>query len=228
MSSTPTPAPRFTLAGHTIVQARFPRTNADVIINTFVFDRGVGDDANIVNRLNTFYFGLNSVGGQVQPLALIMSKSLQTPTYYMRDADQAVGTPGRELAGTGTFPGTRGDLPNDLAICASYRAALPNGPRRRGRLYIGPLHGVIPGGSAALFDTLGRIHSGAKDIVNQAAQGLATVSPSNPVRWVIASRVGNTSAPITRGYVDSHFDTMRSRDPGTEFFGRANDAWIAG
>jgi hypothetical protein len=214
--------PRFTLPGYTIVQARFPRSDADLVVNTFIFQRGNGTDQMIVNRLENFYFGIQSTNGR--KVADYLSPKMQGPSYYMRDADQEVGSPGRELPGINVVPPGEDELPPDLAVCASYRAALPNSKRRRGRIYMGPLRGGLVVGSP-IISPQGRVNLGIRVTLNAACSVLAGASATNPVRWVIASRVGNTAEVVRRGYVNPHFDTMRSRDPHTEFFGRAEDEW---
>jgi hypothetical protein len=103
---------------------------------------------------------------------------------------------------------------------------LPNSKRRRGRIYLGPLQATVEGGGGAkLYNGTGRITDSVRANIAAACKGLAGLSPSNDVTWVIASRVGNVAAPIVRGYVDTAFDTMRSRDPQSQFFGRTDDTW---
>jgi hypothetical protein len=211
----------FTLPAHLLVQARFSRgTVGDAIINTFVF-KGAGPDAptmaDVKARLDQFYGGL--AGTQVTKIAARLHNSITGVTYYGRPADAAPGIPGEEVAGSVTVASPGGNsLPPDVCTALSYRAALPNGPSRRGRIYFGPL-------LVAAIDPFGVLAAAFRSDLIQACKGLASTSVANPIEWMIASRKNNTSARIVRGYVDSAMDTQRRRDPITEQFGRTADAW---
>jgi len=203
------------------VQARFTRgTVGDVIINTFVF-KGSGPDApsmaDIKARLDIFYGGL--AGAQVGTLKARLHNSITGVTYYGRPANAAPGIPGEELPGAVGIASPGGNsLPPDVCVALSYRAALPNGPSRRGRIYFGPL-------LVAAVDPFGVLNAAFRTDLIEAAKGLASTSVANPVEWMIASRKNNTSSRIVRGYVDSAMDTQRRRDPVTQKFGRTADAW---
>nr|CRY97718.1 hypothetical protein [uncultured prokaryote] len=218
----------FDQANHVLVQARFNRelasVPADVVINTFVFDKAglvTGNGyAEIVERLDTFYYGLT--GAQAASVGSYLHNALSGLTYYLRDTDAAKGTPGEEIE-SDDFTRTSAissSLPPDVALCVSYRAAPPVTARRRGRIYLGPLRG-----GSTLVDSDGKLLDAAHDNIVAAAEGLSTSSGSNPVRWVVASRAGNTAADIVSGYVDSSFDTQRRRDPSTEVYLRHPDDW---
>jgi len=225
----PALSPKFTLPGYTNVQARFTRDNGDTTINTFTFERNTGvTDAMIKARLDKFYNGTH--GTQAYTIRAMMTARVQTITYYMREADQPEGTPGREVAGPGPFsPDVNvAQLPPDLAIALSYRGAvgltLPR--RRRGRIFIGPLRREVTG-PQQVIDGGGRINDLVRAAINQAAIGLSDVLGANGAAiWGIASRVGNEFTPIVRGFVDSDFDTQRRRDPGAQNYNRRPDTWF--
>jgi hypothetical protein len=206
-----------------MVQARFRRSDADVVINTFAFDVGIGSDLggsmnNIRQRLDAFYFSLT--GTQTGTVASNMAGSIVGLSYYARAADQPLGSAGLEVESDLFLkPTEAARMPPDSAIALSYRSGSAPTKRQRGRIYIGPLK------SAGVMSTLGLITLTYRQNLGKAAEGLASASPSAPIRWVIASRAGNSASLIDRGYVDEHFDTQRRRDPGTEFFGRREDGW---
>lgn len=217
----------FTQPGYVICQARIERRGTDSLrsgddcINTFVFrndEVGPGNGfVEVQNRLNTFYGGLS--GTQSAPLKDGMSTQITGMTYYMRTAAQAVGTPGEELPSNVNWTLNPVDLlPPELAVCSSYRAAPPYTKSRRGRIFIGPLRSMV--------NESGIVSNFFKNDLIQATKGLASVSPANPVAWVIASRKNNSSALIEQGYVDRAFDVIRGRDPNTEGFrGRTPSDW---
>jgi hypothetical protein len=160
----------------------------------------------IRDRLDTFYTGL--AGAQTTPLRTFMAKELASLTYWMRAADAVVGTPGTEVpSDTWTAPTVTTSMPPDVAVCISYRTDPPNTPRRRGRIYLGPLAYLT-----ALQSSGGQIVSGARTDFAEAAKGLASDSILEPVKWVVASRVGNAAGEITNGHIDAGFDTQRRRD----------------
>ncbi len=220
----------FKLPGFTYAAARFDRLDGDVVMNGFWFDTSQSNDQAVIAALESFYFEPVPNTG---PAALIdmLSPRLAGGQWYLRDADQIVGTPGRDYPMAGPFKTdpTYPVLPPDVAIAASYRAAPPSTQRRAGRIFLGPLSRDVqaPGLSYAVVDDDGRISAGVRDLVNGAVERLA-VNSTFPGAWGIASRVGlGAFAPVTRGYVDQHFDTQRRRDPGTQTFGRHPDDWPA-
>ncbi len=210
----------FNLANHLLAVARFEREDGDAVMNTFYFDTvGGGGSDDVVNRLNAFYIGVPNQ--PTLPVARMLSPRITSLTYYIRAANAAPGIPGEELAQP-TFVRTAagvGELMADAAVCASYRSGSPYTARRRGRIYLGPLAGDV------LDTTNGLIKTDFRNALATACEGLASESLADPVRWVIASRAGNTSSRVQEGYVDEHFDTQRRRDPGAEFFGRRPSTW---
>ncbi len=208
-----------TLPGVVLVQARWLRgTVGDPVINTFAFlvaASGGATDNNIRDSLDQFYFTTTTNGGNING---ILNSSLTALTYIMRDADQAAGTPGREIPSLLFVPPAAGSwMPADVAICASYRGSAPVTARKRGRIYLGP----VRQGSVT---TTGLILDSSQVTVQQACARLAGKTQSDG-QWVIASRKYNEIANVVSGYVDEHFDTQRRRDPGAQFFGRRPDEW---
>lgn len=223
----------FNQPGFIICQARFGRGStagglpADQVINTFVFrdDAVTGNGyAEVVNRLEDFYYGLS--GTQTATLGSYLHNSVDSLTYYLRDADAAPGTPGEEIEST-AFTQTASissSLPPDVAVCLSYRGPVPDTKRTRGRIYLGPFRG-----GSTLVDSDGRLATGAHDNMLAAMAGLASTSETNSVRWTIASRAGNSSEDIVRGYIDRAFDTQRRRDPQSQVYDRQPDEFtVAG
>jgi hypothetical protein len=108
--------------------------------------------------------------------------------------------------------GTAGSdgLPNEVAVCLSMYADR-NLPRQRGRLFLGPFKStgmqigtgdMVP--SNALVDAI--THS-ADEILDKQAAGPA---PQTPI-WCVRSDMDNVLRPVTAGWVDRAFDTIRKR-----------------
>lgn len=215
-------APKFDQPGFVLAVARFSRSGGDVVQNTFVFRRDIATGTGfteIRNRLDELYMGVPGTG--LQPVKQFLSNLVTGLTYYMRQTDLARGEAGTEVpSATFTVPnGTNTRMPPELAVCGSYRAGSPYTKRRRGRIYLGPLSGL------AHDTTTGRITADCRNSLRESMRKLASESAANPMRWVIASRVGNSASLITEGYVDEHFDVQRRRDPSTESFARRASEW---
>jgi hypothetical protein len=98
-------------------------------------------------------------------------------------------------------------IPEEVAICLSFSAAAPHTPRRRGRIYIGPLTAV----ACVEEDVTGccRITNAAQADISAAAVRLANHVDAG---WLIHSMVGaGTFAAVETGWVDNAFDTQRKR-----------------
>lgn len=95
-------------------------------------------------------------------------------------------------------PGTAGV--NEVALCLSYYSGA-NTPRRRGRMYLGPLTGTQMNNRPSINLLQGVIDLGAG--IN-ALGGL-------DVSWVQYSPTDNVNSDVTDYYVDNAWDTQRSR-----------------
>jgi hypothetical protein len=99
-----------------------------------------------------------------------------------------------------------GPGPQEVACCLSYstyddpeRAT----PRRRGRIYVGPL-----GGSVCQTD---RPNPSVTAAVLDLGTAIATVGFANNLTWVMRSRADNLYGKIESIWVDDSWDTQRRR-----------------
>jgi hypothetical protein len=96
-------------------------------------------------------------------------------------------------------------VPEEAAVCCSYYA-IQNRPRRRGRVYIGPLD------VTALERTTTRVRT--SDALRAVLSGCATrlmTGNGQSITWVILSGVDAAARVITGGWVDDAPDTQRRR-----------------
>jgi hypothetical protein len=102
-----------------------------------------------------------------------------------------------------------GKLPDEVAVTLSYYSER-NIPRRRGRIFLGPLDR-----SALATDTFAGDTRVTTDLVNTikaAAYRLAGQVQFPNVQWGVFSTTDNTlKYPVTAGWVDNAFDTVRKR-----------------
>lgn len=103
------------------------------------------------------------------------------------------------------------DTPLETAICCSFQGDQVSGApqaRRRGRIFLGGL-GVA--GAEGDTTTFSEPDPGLIASINTAAEALVGSAFSDGWQWVVYSRVNNTGAPITNGWVDNAWDTQRRR-----------------
>jgi hypothetical protein len=133
------------------------------------------------------------------------------PLYRIYDLGQPPPRTRNELAGQ-TLPVDRiGPMPYEVALTMSFYAG-QNQPRKRGRIYLGPLSTRaltnnlnIPIPNAQLMNTIKNRATGA-------------INTTEPVTWVMVTK-GGTSPPfeaanarvITAGWTDDAWDTQRRR-----------------
>jgi hypothetical protein len=190
----------------------------DVATNTFHFDAvsvspTVGAQTAMA-RLETFY-NEAPPSPAVNPIATYISGVVNRSECRMIAYDLDDPRPRAPIFENewtlGSATGT--NLPNELAVCASYQADRAAGvpqARRRGRVFIGPLRAAaMASGSAssspppatALMDTL----AGAMRRLRLASNG--------EVQWVGYSRTSGSAWVPSNGWVDNDFDVQRRREP---------------
>lgn len=186
----------------------------DRFVNTWHFD-AVGDaeteaDA-LTARLEDFYAGTNG-GTQVAVgtfLSEFVSRTAEVRCYNLADP-----TPRVPTTRTFTLPAHPGasnvDLPEEVAIVLSLEAEPPITPRRRGRLYIGPLNATAVGGGTTT--TPARVDVQARQALVQAATRVLDGNASGAA-WVIYSPTSGLSPSVATGFCDDAFDTQRRRGP---------------
>lgn len=206
----------------------------DVAMNTWHFrsDEVSSADLDMLDisaALNTFYLSFD------QHMSANLTGTLEKRTYQLLDPEPR--QPGI-IESTGFTPGTTA-LPNELAVCLSYRAAYESGAskrRRRGRIYLGPWAAT----SSEFADGTGdaRVATTLRAAINDAAPALVGALPTpngnSIIEWCVFSRadyedaappgvensvVGLSAAfhPVVGGKVDNAFDIQRRR-------GRISDA----
>jgi hypothetical protein len=100
-------------------------------------------------------------------------------------------------------------LPSEVAVCLSYYQTR-NRPRRRGRIYVGPLNISAVSG---VGNTVPRVVPEFQNTL--LAAGLAMASPSTSPQFCFVAQQDATTAPIARVpthmWVDNAFDTQHRR-----------------
>jgi hypothetical protein len=101
-------------------------------------------------------------------------------------------------------------MPSEVAIVASFYGTR-NLPRRRGRVYIGPLSA-----SPAMFDNSGTIPRPRPSVMVTSALQAASArlqqqAVALQLRWCVLSQRDAALVPITAGWVDDAWDTQRRR-----------------
>lgn len=109
-----------------------------------------------------------------------------------------------------TLPAPSGSdsLPFETAISASYYS-FRNVKRQRGRIYIGPLGGLV-------MENIGGVPMVKPlvcETISQAMKRLSGEGVMDRADWCVFSPTDNEAKPITGGWVDNEFDTIRARQP---------------
>ena len=189
----------------------------DDIMNTFHFQSDAVDRMDDVLTIETnlieLYLGLDgNMSSRIQG-------GISFDTYDLIDT-----TPRSSLSHfTSTLsPGSGFGLPNEVAICVSFRGALGSGidpKRHRGRVFIGPLDGgVVDDGTGDTILEAGLMSAIAGNFETfmgnfaESSCAWAVFSPTNagPPPWSSGDLLVATD-PVVAGWVDNAFDTIRSR-----------------
>lgn len=125
--------------------------------------------------------------------------------YKMTDAK-----PREPLVRTHTTTATRANgqgIPEEAAICLSFSAASPHTPRRRGRVYIGPLNvGVVE------EDVSSKASYVKAAVRADFAAAAVRLSAHVDAGWLThSSMAGGSFAEVVTGWIDDAFDTQRRR-----------------
>jgi hypothetical protein len=184
----------------------------DQYVNQFAFEHtGIGADGNdvvndVAERLLDFYNVTHAPG--TAPVANYMAGTQIETTVRVKAYD--LGTEAPRFPYETQFElsslGAGAALPSEVAACLSYYATR-NMPRRRGRIYLGPL------ANTAVEQSAGGVvvSQGLRNALAGAAQALTTEAPSAPVLWQLVSQRGGVSYRVTGGWVDDAPDTVRKR-----------------
>lgn len=188
----------------------------DIAINTFHWDAAVPEDAfsNIVTGLREFYNDVHDVGGVAihEHISPVVSRATDAVEIRFYDA-QNEGPP-LAIDNFSLNPAsTSSSLPLECAVCLSYTAYSPPADprRRRGRIYVGPLTG----------DTVTFVANQPPVVAQELVEALAaggtyltgiSMGAGGGGGWGVYSRVADSIAIITAGWVDNEFDTQRRRE----------------
>lgn len=184
----------------------------DRIVNTFHF-RGPSDPlpaiGNVFDMLDDFYTAVGT--GQTAALEAYMSEGFDgVYTLKAYDLDSPSPRPPFATRAGLITPGTT-RMPNEVALCLSYKAADlagANPARRRGRIYFGPL-------GLAINSTTGRPSDGLQGDLADAGNNLrAAAAAAVSWEWVTYSTVvpgAPTDATVAQVWVDNAWDTQRRR-----------------
>jgi hypothetical protein len=114
------------------------------------------------------------------------------------------------IAASWSGAGNQDPFPREVACCLSFKGG--NGPRKRGRIYLGPLSN-----DAAALDVTDEsvtVSTPLQEALASAASWMITkgTDGSGPdVWWVQVSPTDGAFNRVTEGFVDNAFDTVRSR-----------------
>ncbi len=185
----------------------------DVFVNTFHFNLPLpplaADYAAIEQQLENFYNvpgapGRQAVAGWIGAGVSRSANAVKVKMYNLSDLRPrpivnddtwTLGPAGNQL----------GDFPSEVAVTVSYFAGV-NAPRRRGRIYLGPL-----------IDDSGTLQPNVRvattmrlDLAASAAK-LRDESTTGGTFWSVYSLADGIARPVTGGWVDNEFDTQRRR-----------------
>lgn len=186
----------------------------DRYVNTFAFasDAATSDVAQqaAIDRVKDFYYGVHAGGtiGGYMSGRTINEDASEFRAYAMEEPPTRI--PYIEVNTEGAL-GTSAPLPSEVAICGSYYA-VANQPRKRGRVYIGPLG--VAAMAAVETDTPGRVSLDLRNTIVAAMSALGEDIIDQP-RWCILTLpdAGNVKIlrPVTHVWCDNAFDTQRRR-----------------
>lgn len=99
------------------------------------------------------------------------------------------------------------DLPEEVAVVLSLAGTPPITPRRRGRLYMGPLN--VAASDGATTTTPSAVSPAYRTKLAQRAAAMSI----NGTAWSIYSPTTDQMVLVDSGFIDNAFDTQRRRGP---------------
>lgn len=194
----------------------------DRFVNTFHFADLISSYESVLEDLHSavqdFYSSTSSGGNTLgNHISAYVNRSYVTQAYNL--ADPPPRSP--DVSGNSLAPALETGLPEEVAVCLTLRGEPPVTPRRRGRLYIGPLSrhaGVLEGGTTVTHAHPANSSAGML-VQNMIASAGALVAASSLAGcpWSIRStRPSENFVPIVGGWVDNSFDTQRRRGPDSD------------
>lgn len=190
-----------------LAQSYSSNTSEEVIsANSFIFAMttpGPTTDTartNASNAVKTFY---NEMGA-------LLGKQVGFMTFKSYDLGAPPPRDPLEIGGL-TVASSAASLPSEVAICLSYWNGVVPRPRKRGRIYVGPLKQSVIDNTPVVP----RVSSSTRSTLTSAAgTAFNTISL---VTWGLLSQVDEVIWSIDSVYVDDAFDIQRRRgeDPTT-------------
>jgi hypothetical protein len=170
----------------------------DVFVNTLHYSTGgfasLDDAASVMDGINGCYTLIREyLSSEITGMAIKVYEPGPNPGGPAYSKDYA-------------FTGAGGPSPAELALCLSYASVDdPEGstPRRRGRIYVGPLGTQYVGAS--------RPGNGTRAAVLDFGAALAQVGTGADTTWMLYSRRDDTYAKIESIWVDDAWDVQRRR-----------------
>lgn len=201
------------------VQATFQgRSNdpKDQFVNGLYFDLGADGVAASAEQLANTVHAFYNVAATPSTLAIadylsaFISNTVTYKIYDMADPEPRVPIiEQRTLDNPNPTPAD--NLPEEVAICISFRGELPNTARRRGRIYVGPLN-INALNQSLSIDQATRPNATCLNAFRDTANGLMEEIATLGWQWVIRSTVPSTNyVPVVAGWVNNAFDTQRRR-----------------
>lgn len=141
-----------------------------------------------------------------------VNRNFKIVSYNMElPAGERVPTEQGSTLGVGATQG----LPEEVAICLTLEAAPPVTPRRRGRLYFGPLTNYTQTMEPGSTSNPARPYKASvTSVVSQLVGRAQILANRHDLDWSIRSVTPvENYVRIVGGYVDDAFDTQRRRGP---------------
>lgn len=205
-----------TLAGAALVQVVFDCTTAlpkDAVVNTLAFDVHEAGSSSSWKPLLAAEVGLayfNASGSNGGLFGHVGESMAGTYTVKVYDLGESEPRDAEEYSSTFTPTGSATPLPNEVALCLSFKTSQGNvGPSNRGRIYFGPLNGP----SAVAKDTNGfaKPTAGLQSALLNLGRRLYDNAIAQDMAWAIYSRKHNSLGLVQNCWVDNAFDTQRRR-----------------
>lgn len=205
-----------TLSGAALVQVVWDHSSAlprDACVNTLCFDvHSAGASSSWMPLLagdvaSSIVNASGSNGSLTNFIAECMGGSYTVKVY---DLGQSEPRDAHEEQFTFTVQTTTTALPNEVALCLSFKTSQGNvGPSNRGRIYFGPLGGTISVGEDANHNAIPT--AGLTSALLDLAVRLYDNVSAHDMPWAIYSRKNNSLGLVQNAWVDNAFDTQRRR-----------------
>lgn len=199
----------------------------DRFVNTFHFHdltTGYSTVAGDLRQAVIDFYENITVGGNAlyQHMSAYVEREWNAVSYDLTAATPRVPTATPSTMGAAVGSG----LPEEMAVCLTLEGAPPVTPRRRGRLYFGPLannSSTLEGGTTD--DPSHPANTSAGMVVSNlaaSAQQLKAASALVGCPWSIRSSVPSENfVEIVGGWIDNAWDVQRRRGPKPT----ARDLW---